>query len=460
MTSQELLAVVSMGEGYEAEFKIALPSKIRELTEEICAFANAAGGRLILGVSDNNTIVGITLDNSHLSRIQNGISEIKPRLNCTLEKVTIQDKTMLVITVPSGNSKPYILSGSVFMRMGPNTQKLTQPEELHDLFQQSGKIYFDEASVGNIDKKGISEQELQNFKALAGFDAALDREHLIENLQLQNQDGYLKNGAILFFTERPQHFFENSVVRCLLFAENSKRYILDDKTFEGSLYKQFLESMAWVKSKLNIGYDIEGQGSKPRKEVWEIPETAIKEALINALAHRNYYDKGGVITVELFNDRLEIGNPGGLVSAIPEKMFGRKSHSRNPLIFGLFARMRLVEKIGSGVPRMRALMKDANLPLPTFETEGSFTVTFYRPINFSRWVDRWVEKLSENRIKLLYIIYEKPEISKKEMEQKLSISSSAIDKNIEFLKKEGLISREGGAKGGQWKIHFIHPDGG
>lgn len=460
MTSQELLAVVSMGEGYEAEFKIALPSKIRELTEEICAFANAAGGRLILGVSDDNTIVGITLDNSHLSRIQNGISEIKPRLNCTLEKVTIQDKTILVITVPSGNSKPYILSGSVFMRMGPNTQKLTQPEELHDLFQQSGKIYFDEASAGKIDKKGISEKELQNFKTLAGFDAALDMEHLIENLQLQNQDGYLKNGAILFFTERPQCFFENSVVRCLLFAENSKRYILDDKTFEGSLYKQFLESMAWVKSKLNIGYDIEGQGSKPRKEVWEIPETAIKEALINALAHRNYYDKGGVITVELFNDRLEIGNPGGLVSAIPEKMFGRKSHSRNPLIFGLFARMRLVEKIGSGVPRMRALMKDANLPLPTFETEGSFTVTFYRPINFTRWVNRWVEKLSENRIKLLNVIYEKPQISKKEMEQKLSISSSAIDKNIEFLKKEGLISREGGAKGGQWKIHFIHPDGG
>ncbi len=460
MTSQEIIDLVSMGEGYQAEFKRTLPSKIRELTEEICAFANAAGGRIILGVTDNNTINGIIVDNSHLSRIQNGIDEIKPRLTCTLEKVTVYSKTVLVITVPSGNSKPYMLSGSVFVRMGPNTQKLTQPEELHDLFQQSGKIYFDEASAGNIDKCEISESELEVFKTLAGFDASLDREHLIENLQLQNQEGYLKNGAVVFFTEKPQLFFEYAVTRCVMFDGITKRFILDDKTLEGSLYKQFFNTMAWIKTKLNIGYDIEGQGSKPRKDVWEIPETAIKEALVNALAHRNYYDKGGVITVELFHDRLEIGNPGGLVSAIPEKMFGRKSYSRNPLIFGLFARIRLVEKIGSGVPRMRALMKDAKLPLPTFETEGSFTVTFYRPVNFTKWVDRWVVKLSENRIKLLSVVFEKPEISKKEMEQKLGISGSAIDKNIEFLKKEGLISREGGAKGGRWKIHFIHPDSG
>ncbi len=75
--------------------------------------------------------------------------------------------------------------------------------------------------------------------------------------------------------------------------------------------------MQWLKGKLNVSYDIEGQGGGPRKEIWEIPETVFKEAIINALSHRDYYDKGAVINIEVFDDRVEISNPGGLVSAIP-----------------------------------------------------------------------------------------------------------------------------------------------
>src|SRR5690606_17872844 len=107
-------------------------------------------------------------------------------------------------------------------------------------------------------------------------------------------------------------------IRCVAFEGKDKRYITDDKLFGGPLFAQYTHAMNWLKGKLNVRYDIEGQGSQARKEIWEIPETIFKEALINSLSHRDYYDKGGVITLEVFEDRIEISNPGGLVSAIPE----------------------------------------------------------------------------------------------------------------------------------------------
>lgn len=136
--------------------------------------------------------------------------------------------------------------------------------------------------------------------------------------------------------------------------------------------------MQWLQGKLNVRYDIEGQGAGPRKEIWEIPETAFKEVIINSLSHRDYYDKGAVIHIEVFDDRVEISNPGGLVSAIAEAEFGHRSHSRNPLIFGLFARMHLVEQIGSGIRRINQVMNEAHLPEPIFRKEGIFVVVLKR----------------------------------------------------------------------------------
>jgi ATP-dependent DNA helicase RecG len=462
MISQEKLSeIIKLGEGYQAEFKSAVPSKVKELAEEICAFANAAGGLLLLGVNDNNEVCGVDADNKLLSRIQDAINEIKPRLVCQLQVVETNHKKIILVSVPSGDSKPYVLSGSVFVRMGPNTQKLTQPEELQGFFQQAGKIFFDEAPCKEATAALISEKFLDIFIQMAGIGADVDKKQLITNLKLlSNEKESLKNGAVLFFAEHPQSIHEHAVTRCVMFKDTTKRFILDDKKIEGNLFHQLQEAIRWLNVRLNVRYDIEGQGSQPRKEVWEIPEVVIKEALTNALAHRDYYDKGGCITVELYSDRLEISNPGGLVSAIPEKLFGKRSHSRNPLLFGLFARMRLVEQIGTGIPRMRLVMQEAKLPEPVFHFEGTFSVTLYRPVDFEKWVDAWAEKLSENRISILRLIRHNPMISKREMQNTIGISATAIDNNISFLKSSGLLSRLGGAKGGHWNIHYTKPDDG
>lgn len=139
------------------------------------------------------------------------------------------------------------------------------------------------------------------------------------------------------------------------------------KPLGGPLYQQYLQAMAWLESKLQVAYKIEGAG--PRKEIWEIPLTVFKEAIINALSHRDYYEQGATITIEMFDDRVEVSNPGGLLPIVA-KDFGHKSLTRNPLIFSLFNRMHLVERVASGIPRMQEAMKEANLSEPEFHTEG------------------------------------------------------------------------------------------
>jgi ATP-dependent DNA helicase RecG len=455
LNSTEIKSIVSSGEGYNAEFKESLPTNLKGITEELCSFANASGGVVLIGVDDANTIKGIIIDNAKRSAIQNSIGEISPPLQCEFYIVEVDGKNIAVIEVPSGHNKPYVLSGAIYVRQGPNSQKLTTVEQMRNFFQQTDRIFFDEVSCVQANLvNDISNESIKAFRFEAELVNATSDEQLFTNLKLISNDGYLKNGTVLFFGKEPEVFFEKAVIRCLVFDGIDKRYIVDDKIMTGTLYQQYQKSMIWLKSKLNVRYDIEGEGFNPRNEYWEIPIIAFKEAIINSLAHRDYYDKGARTTIEVFDDRVEISNPGGLVSAVPRSEFGKRSASRNPLIFGLFERMRLVEQIGSGITRIRDVMNDEGLTPPEFNIDGMFTVTLRRPIEFEKWVERWVENLSENRIKILINIHKNPKISKRELEVIIGLSGSAIDKNIDFLKNLELLERKGNTKSGHWIIKY------
>ena len=458
LNPSEIISIVSSGEGFNAEFKERLPTNLKSITEEVCAFANASGGVVLIGVDDKNIIKGVTIDNSKRSAIQNSIGEISPSLQCEFYIVEVDGKNVAVIEVPSGQNKPYVLSGAIYVRQGPNSQKLTTVEEMRNFFQQTDRIFFDDVScVEATIENDISKESIKTFRFEAELVNATSDEQLFTNLKLISNDGHLKNGTVLFFGKEPEIFFEKAVIRCLVFDGIDKRYIVDDKVMTGTLYQQYQKSMIWLKSKLNVRYDIEGEGANPRNEYWEIPIIAFKEAIINSLAHRDYYDKGARTTIEVFDDRVEISNPGGLVSAVPRNEFGKRSASRNPLIFGLFERMRLVEQIGSGIARMRDVMKEEGLTPPEFNIDGMFTVTLRRPFDFEKWVEKWVEKLTDNRVKILREVHNNPKVTKKELEQAVSISASAIDNNIDILKNLGLLTREGSDKGGNWRINYLLP---
>ena len=248
---------------------------------------------------------------------------------------------------------------------------------------------------------------------------------------------------MLFFAKHPEYVFFHAVVRCVLFKGTDKVYIIDDKTFGGPLFQQYNKAIEWLKGKLQVAYKIEGTG--PRKEVWEIPLEVFKEAIINALAHRDYDEQGASITIEMFDDRVEITNPGTLLPVVA-KNFGRKSLSRNPLIFGLFTRMHLVEHIGSGIPRMRKEMLDAGLPEPIYETDGMFTVTFLRSFN-----DKTVE-LTSLQSKVIQTVKTNPSLTMEEIGKAIGIGRTSVYKIVKSLKEIGILEHKGRKSDGKWVV--------
>lgn len=444
LSAEQIRNIISSGEGYNAEFKVRLPNKLKELSEEICAFANAAGGVLIIGVDDHNQIKGLSMDNAKKSALQNSLNEINPHLQTELYKVELDNKELWVVEVNSGQQKPYALSGAIYVRQGANSQKLTTIDQMRDFFQQSDRIYFDEAPCPGFDlSKDLDQDYFEEFRIEAGISKAIALQQIIQNLKLTLPTDTIKNGAVLFFGKTPEAFVETATIRCVAFDGNTKTNIIDDKFFGGPLVMQYKQAMQWLKGKLNIRYEIEGGG--PRKEHWEIPETALKEAIINAIGHRDYYDKGARIHIELFNDRLEISNPGGLTSAISPNEFGSKSHSRNPLIFGLLVRIRLVEQLGSGISRIKLALKDAKLPEPQFKTEGLFTVVFQR-------VKSRVKSRVKKQDMILELIKTDKSITAEILSIQLHLSIKSVYRYLKKLKDSGKIKREGSDKSGSWII--------
>jgi ATP-dependent DNA helicase RecG len=451
INAEDIKSIVQSGEGYNAEFKVRVPNKVKELTEEVCAFANAAGGVLLLGVDDDNVIHGVTINNSKRSAIQNSLNDINPHIHCPIYKVDVEGKEVWVIEVASGVQKPYTLSGAIYVRQGPNSQKITLVEQMRDFFQQSDRIYFDEGSCAEFEPtKDIHSEYFDEFRFIAGLSQSISQKQILNNLKLISTDGNFKNGGVLFFGTSPENFFEKAVVRCVAFEGDTKVQIIDDKIYGGPLMRQYNQAMQWLKGKLDVRYEIQGGG--PRKEFLEIPQTVFKEAIINALSHRDYYDKGARITVELFDDRVEITNPGGLVSAISSKDFGTLSHSRNPLVFGLFERVDMVEQIGSGIGRIRDEMNQAGLPSPEFKTEGMFTVVVKRPRkDFTTGKTR--EKAREKtREKIIRLIQEKNDITTAELAYEIGVTVKGIEYHISKLKIDGIIKRIGSDRGGYWEV--------
>ncbi len=120
MTPQEVEIFIQQGEGYNVEFKQSIPSKASDLADEVCAFANAAGGVVIIGVTDKGAVTGLTIDNTARSRLQNILNTIKPHFQAQVHEVQLQGRTVLCIECLSGKQKPYTVFGSIIIRNGPN----------------------------------------------------------------------------------------------------------------------------------------------------------------------------------------------------------------------------------------------------------------------------------------------------------------------------------------------------
>ncbi|NNM53263.1 MAG: hypothetical protein HKM05_00890 [Spirochaetales bacterium] len=146
--------------------------------------------------------------------------------------------------------------------------------------------------------------------------------------EYRNEDFYLNNAGCLFFSKEPSVRFIHTGVVCGLYKGTGKTTILDRKEFNGTLTENVDASLLFLKQHLKLRFEITGVDAR-RREKLEIPEVALREAIINAVTHRDYFEKGAQVMIEIFDDRVEISNPGGLPRALPPDQFGKRSVCRN-----------------------------------------------------------------------------------------------------------------------------------
>lgn len=364
-----LTDLLALGEGFTIEFKRSLRS---DLGREICAFANAAGGAILLGVEDDGTVRGVQGHNRLKSRVQSIARSTEPPIGVDVESMG----EVLCVRVPAQRGKPYSFGGRFFIREGASSQQMSR-DEVRDFFFAEGVIRFDESPCNRFSLDGdLDEDTWAAFRRRAKIPDHMEPETALGNLRLLAGDGRITNAGAWLLAKDIRRVHSSAHLTCALFQGTTKTEILDRRDFPGDVYSMIDGAMTWVRSKINVRYII--TGSVNREERPELPLDAIREAVVNAVAHRDYRSTANV-HVYLFHDRLEVVSPGGLPAGITKAELGLKSVPRNPLLFGLLHRMDAVEQIGTGIRRIRDLCREWEVPAPAIDvSERWVTVTFRR----------------------------------------------------------------------------------
>jgi ATP-dependent DNA helicase RecG len=332
---------------------------------------------------------------------------------------------------------------------------------------------FDEIEVleASIEDLAIENIELYLEKREKARDipgAAPDMEFLkkIKAVRQQNGTVHPTVAGILLFSNEPENYIPGAVIKCARFKGNDMDEFIDQRIITGSLFAQAEETIAFFKKNIRRSAKIEGLY---RTEEYEYPEKAIREALVNAICHRDYSRRGADIKFAIFDNRIEITSPGGLLPNVSIEDLGTGVYElRNKVVGKILNESGLIEGYGTGVLRIRKYIQEKGLTQPEFRDNNGFFKAIFFNAKVSkertegevdgegekekREVDREREKLSENQKIILNLIKNDPYISIKEMSKAIGIRPSSIDKNIKTLKEKSYLRREGTAKGGYWKL--------
>lgn len=290
-------SIIQSGEGYKTEFKRNVNT---DLSKELVAFANASGGRIFIGIEDNGTVSGVKIDNSLKSKVAMMAHECDPAVDVELEAFS----RVLILNVPEGKDKPYRCTNGFYIRNGSSSIKLGT-QEIIGFIQSEGKVKFDELKNKAVKyPEQLNTAAIARFKQLSDITATITDDELLINLGLLYPEPALviNNTGVLFFVENPTRIIPQSAVTCVAYKGNTKVDILDKKTFEFDIITNIDNSLTFLKRHLNVSFEIK---EKQRKEKLEIPEIVLREAVVNAVAHRDYFEKGANVMIELLTTGLK-----------------------------------------------------------------------------------------------------------------------------------------------------------
>ncbi|MTI87646.1 MAG: transcriptional regulator [Balneolaceae bacterium] len=417
----------------------------------LCAFANTKGGSLFVGVKDDSTLLGGSISDEKQQQI---INKIVNQLNIQ-PGVVLHEQSgneFLEIKV-SKSSYPVNLRGRFYKRIGNTTRELSLEEQktllLKDVpwdSQVREGITFD-----NLATNLTTPIAIRAYENIHGASPeSLDEEDFFEHLGLI-KGGKITNAALLMFGDNQSPSFPFAKVRIGRFKGEST--IVADHTIGRTLINQLQESERVIKTLLNKRYRITGK-SFQREEVWEYPLEAIREAILNALVHRDYHINNAHIEIKIFDDHILISSPGSLPEGISVDQL-KKSHPsvrRNPLIAETLFRAGYIEQFGTGTLRMKETLRKAGHPDPEFsEEENRFTVRFDAA---PEPVDLDSLDLNERQLKAVELARE-GEIQASDLHENYpEVNRKTITRDLTELVEQELFEKTGKGKGTRYHLRF------
>ena len=380
--------LITKPEGKTLEFKRDLSSP-KNMLKTLVSFANSAGGVLLVGVADEGRqLTGIDKPLDEEERLCNLIADnIEPRLVPNVELITFQEKTLLAVEVYPSGTRPHWLKSEgslegVYVRLGSTNRKADRAL-IEELKRSAAGTAFDEMPMPELTAGALDiAAAKQMFKGLR----TLSEKELISLKLLTRVQGRLVptiGGMLLFGLERDEHF-SDAWIQCGRFDGTTKSIIFDHIEIHEHLPIAVERVINFIKKHAMRGADL---SQIRRRDVWSIPLTIVREAVINSIVHADYSQAGGPLRIAVYDDRVEIENPGILLPGLTmEDIRQGVSRLRNKVIGRVFRELGLIEQWGSGIRRMFDEANSLGLPEPRIEEIGMrlrFTVCLAESITIS-----------------------------------------------------------------------------
>jgi ATP-dependent DNA helicase RecG len=427
---------IEAGENLTTEFK-------REYSEEIkktiVAFANTAGGTLYIGVNDDKTIIGVTAPDDTLLQITNAVrSAIKPDITLFVDYKTEKKgkATVIAVTVQKGTACPYYLAGKgirpegVYIRQGSSSVPASETAILNMIKETDGEKYEEVRSLN----QDLTFNTTKQFFGMENIPFGLNQQ---KSLRLQTTDGVYTNLGLLL-SDQSLH-----TIKLAVFEGLEKEIFKDRREMSGSLLKQLNETYEYLDIYNRTHAEVKGL---VRLEKRDYPEDALREALLNALVHRDYSFSSSTL-ISIFDDRIEFVSIGGLPKGVSlDDILLGLSVPRNENLANVFYRLRLIEVYGTGIPK---IMRSYNgyVRKPELQATGNaFKITLPNRNTSSRNVTGNEASFTENEEKVIALLDKQGEIVRKDVEANLTVSQAMAVRILRGLVDKEIIRAIGGGK--------------
>lgn len=392
----------------------------------VSAFANYDGGEIYFGIGDDGTIIGIEDYDAEAIKIENKINTtIFPHPIFSILKKEINDKTIIVLKVLKGKDTPYLYQNQAYKRSDTSTV-VVDKKELNRLVLSGTNLKYEQiiAKTQNLtfemlEKHLISKTGIKKINT-----------DILKTLNLYNIDNKYNIAGELFADNNSFVFTGTDIVR---FGPNINVFNYRETIIGKSLLTQYERSLELFKQYYEFEV-IEGF-NRNRKAL--IPYEAFREALANALVHREY-DSNANIQIAMYDDKVVISSPGGLLEGINEEEYlnGQISLLRNPIIASVFNRLKIIEMFGTGIKRIKDEYQ-GSFNQPEFKLSNNFIIITL-PI-----IEKTGNLLNESEKKFLELFSSHSELTRNEIEQLLNINKSKVIRTINALLEKKLILKEG-----------------